>query len=48
VLNCQACGWLSDCVKCSAHMVLHKITEQKKELVLSSLRRNEACAKNVP
>ena len=32
VLNCQACGWLSDCVKCSAHMVLHKITEQKKNL----------------
>jgi primosomal protein N' (replication factor Y) len=32
VLNCQACGWLSDCVKCSAHMVLHKITEHKKNL----------------
>ncbi len=32
VLNCQACGWLSDCLKCSAHMVLHKITEQKKNL----------------
>jgi primosomal protein N' (replication factor Y) len=32
VLNCQACGWLSDCVKCSAHMVLHKLTEQKKNL----------------
>jgi primosomal protein N' (replication factor Y) len=32
VLNCQACGWLSDCVKCSAHMVLHKITDQKKNL----------------
>lgn len=32
VLNCQACGWLSDCVKCSAHMVLHKMTEQKKNL----------------
>ena len=32
VLNCEACGWLSDCVKCSAHMVLHKITEYKKNL----------------
>jgi primosomal protein N' (replication factor Y) (superfamily II helicase) len=32
VLNCQACGWLSNCVKCSAHMVLHKITEHKKNL----------------
>ena len=32
VLNCQACGWLSDCMKCSAHMVLHKITDQKKSL----------------
>jgi primosomal protein N' (replication factor Y) (superfamily II helicase) len=32
VLNCQACGWLSDCMKCSAHMVLHKITDQKKNL----------------
>jgi primosomal protein N' (replication factor Y) len=32
VLHCQACGWLSDCVKCSAHMVLHKITDQKKNL----------------
>ncbi len=32
VLNCEACGWLSDCVKCSAHMVLHKITEHKKNL----------------
>lgn len=25
VLSCEACGWLSDCAKCSAHMVLHKI-----------------------
>jgi primosomal protein N' (replication factor Y) len=32
VLNCQACGWLSDCAKCSAHMVLHKIGEHKKNL----------------
>lgn len=32
VLNCEACGWLSGCNKCSAHMVLHKITEQKKNL----------------
>ena len=32
VLNCQACGWLSDCVKCSAHMVLHKKKKQKKNL----------------
>jgi primosomal protein N' (replication factor Y) (superfamily II helicase) len=32
VLNCEACGWLSNCVKCSAHMVLHKITEHKKNL----------------
>ena len=32
VLNCEACGWLSACSKCSANMVLHKITEQKKNL----------------
>ena len=25
VLNCESCGWLSDCTKCSAHMVLHKL-----------------------
>jgi len=25
VLSCEACGWLSDCAKCSAHMVLHKL-----------------------
>lgn len=24
VLNCDACGWISDCRRCSAHMVLHK------------------------
>ena len=24
VLSCDSCGWLSDCIKCSAHMVLHK------------------------
>ncbi|ALS59583.3 primosomal protein N' [Pandoraea norimbergensis] len=24
VLNCDACGWVSDCRRCSAHMVLHK------------------------
>jgi primosomal protein N' (replication factor Y) len=24
VLSCDSCGWLSDCTKCSAHMVLHK------------------------
>jgi primosomal protein N' (replication factor Y) len=25
VLACDACGWLSDCPRCSAHMVLHKL-----------------------
>ena len=24
VLNCEACAWVSDCIKCSAHMVLHR------------------------
>lgn len=24
VLHCQACGWMSDCTRCSAHMVLHR------------------------
>ncbi|WP_224788926.1 primosomal protein N' [Pandoraea terrae] len=24
VLSCDACGWISDCRRCSAHMVLHK------------------------
>lgn len=25
VLSCQACGWLSNCQKCSTYMVLHRI-----------------------
>ncbi len=24
VLSCDACGWISDCPRCTAHMVLHK------------------------
>src|SRR5690606_13255666 len=24
VLNCTACGWVSGCSRCSAHMVLHR------------------------
>ena len=32
VISCEACGWISDCQKCSAHMVLHKITDYKKNL----------------
>ncbi len=24
VLCCEACGWISDCSRCTAHMVLHK------------------------
>ena len=24
VLNCEACAWVSDCSKCSAHMVMHR------------------------
>jgi primosomal protein N' (replication factor Y) (superfamily II helicase) len=25
VINCDACGWISDCVRCDAHMVMHKL-----------------------
>ena len=32
VISCEACGWISDCQKCSAHMVLHKISDHKKNL----------------
>jgi primosomal protein N' (replication factor Y) len=32
VLNCESCGWLSDCTKCSAHMVLHKAGPAKSNL----------------
>ena len=28
VLSCDSCGWLSDCTKCSAHMVLHKSSDK--------------------
>jgi primosomal protein N' (replication factor Y) len=28
VLSCDACGWISDCPRCTAHMVLHK-TERR-------------------
>ncbi|MCS6766580.1 MAG: primosomal protein N' [Candidatus Protistobacter heckmanni] len=24
VLNCDACGWLSNCTRCSAHLVMHR------------------------
>jgi len=32
VLSCESCGWLSDCTKCSAHMVLHKRAQGKSNL----------------
>lgn len=32
VLNCEACGWISDCVKCSAHMVLHRPNNERATL----------------
>ena len=32
VLSCESCGWLSDCTKCSAHMVLHKGGHMKSNL----------------
>ena len=32
VISCEACGWVSGCQKCSAHMVLHKISDYKKNL----------------
>jgi len=25
VIACDACGWISDCHRCSAHMVMHKL-----------------------
>ncbi len=24
VISCEACGWISECTRCTAHMVLHK------------------------
>lgn len=32
VLNCEACSWVSDCIKCSAHMVLHRPTGERASL----------------
>ena len=32
VLNCESCGWVSDCNKCSAHMVLHKVSRGSSNL----------------
>jgi primosomal protein N' (replication factor Y) len=32
VLSCESCGWLSDCTKCSSHMVLHKRAQGKSNL----------------
>ena len=29
VLQCEACAWVSDCVKCSAHMVLHRSSHER-------------------
>jgi primosomal protein N' (replication factor Y) len=28
VIACDACGWISDCSRCTAHMVLHKIDKK--------------------
>lgn len=32
VLSCEACGWVSDCIKCSSHMVLHRPADEKPSL----------------
>ena len=32
VLNCEACAWVSDCIKCSAHMVLHRPNNERATL----------------
>ena len=32
VLNCEACSWVSDCLKCSAHMVLHRPAGERSSL----------------
>jgi primosomal protein N' (replication factor Y) len=32
VLNCEACTWVSDCQKCSAHMVLHRPNNERATL----------------
>ncbi|MFM1806980.1 MAG: primosomal protein [Pseudomonadota bacterium] len=32
VLNCEACSWVSDCLKCSAHMVLHRPAGERASL----------------
>jgi primosomal protein N' (replication factor Y) len=29
VLQCEACAWVSDCIKCSAHMVLHRSSHER-------------------
>ena len=28
VIACDACGWISDCSRCTAHMVLHKLDKK--------------------
>lgn len=28
VIACDACGWISNCVRCSAHLVMHKLDQR--------------------
>lgn len=35
ILHCAACGWLSNCTKCSSYMVLHKARTLGKKAVLN-------------
>ncbi len=28
VINCDACGWISNCTRCTAHMVMHKLDQR--------------------
>jgi primosomal protein N' (replication factor Y) len=28
VIHCDACGWISDCTRCTAHLVMHKLDKK--------------------
>ncbi len=48
VLTCDACAWVSDCVKCSAHMVLHRPPNERATLCCHHCGLIKPIPKNCP
>ncbi len=48
VLNCQACGWVSDCSRCSSHMVLHRPADERASLCCHHCGLIKHIPKNCP